>query len=87
MTVMTDAGLRVVRRSYGGSVRRAVGEVVDVERMRMARQLESEGFLGRLPVDAEPIVVDDGRTFVSVEAAVAAGYKPKKRATKAAGAA
>jgi len=71
-----DSGLRVVRRSYGGrGCRRRPGEIVDIDRMRTARELESENFLGPLPDGCQPVVVEDGRTFVSAEAAIAAGYE------------
>lgn len=75
MVTAIDTGLRVVRRSYhGNGVRRRPGEVIDVEGVRMARQLQTEGYIGPMPHDAVPVVVEDGRTFISPDTAADAGY-------------
>jgi len=72
---MLDSGLRVVRRSYQGSgVRRRPGELIDVTEVRTGVQLERERFIAPVPQDVVPVVVEDGRTFVSAERARDAGY-------------
>lgn len=75
MPSVLDTGLRVVTRAFqGDGLRRLPGELVDVAPWPNAAALERARYLDRLPADATPVVVEDGRTFMSAQAAVEAGY-------------
>ncbi len=72
MTTSTSKLMLVGRSFFGDGAQRHPGEIVDTEGWRNIDALVRTRFLGPVPFGIVPHVRDDGRAFISEEAAGAA---------------